>query len=45
VAEGASLLDGIPIAELERFRDWLDQARELTDRRRDRINANIRQNP
>jgi hypothetical protein len=43
VAEGESLLDGIPVAELERMRDWLDRARELTDRHRDRIQANERQ--
>jgi DNA-binding MarR family transcriptional regulator len=45
VAEGESLLNGIPVAELERMRDWLDRARELTDRHRDRIQANERQNP
>jgi hypothetical protein len=39
VAEGTSLFDGISVAELEHMLDWLDRARELTDRHRDRIRA------
>lgn len=37
VAEGMSLFEGISLAELERVRDWLRRARDLTDRHRDRI--------
>jgi DNA-binding MarR family transcriptional regulator len=39
VAEGARLLDGIPTAEIERLRQWLDDARDLTDRHRDTVRA------
>jgi DNA-binding MarR family transcriptional regulator len=39
VEEGASLLDSIPAAEIERLGQWLIAARELTDRHRDRIRA------
>jgi len=41
VTEGAHLMDGIPTAEIERMTRWLDDARELTDRHRDRVRAVI----
>jgi DNA-binding MarR family transcriptional regulator len=41
VAEGSRLLDGIPAAEIERVAKWLQDARKLTDRHRDRIRASI----
>jgi DNA-binding MarR family transcriptional regulator len=39
VREGSALFDGISDATIEAMRDWLTQARELTDRHRDRIDA------
>jgi DNA-binding MarR family transcriptional regulator len=39
VVEGAVLFDGISTAEIERVTDWLDRARDLTDRHRGRIRA------
>jgi DNA-binding MarR family transcriptional regulator len=39
VTEGATLLDDIPTEDLERLKRWLDDARELTDRHRDRARA------
>jgi DNA-binding MarR family transcriptional regulator len=39
VSEGAGLMDGIPTAEIQRMARWLDDARELTDRHRDRVRA------
>ena len=45
VAEGASLFEGISVAELEHVRDWLVRARELTDRHRDRIRAKETRSP
>jgi len=41
VTEGASLLGGIPSADIERLRQWLVEARELTDRHRDAIRAGL----
>jgi hypothetical protein len=37
VEEGAALFGGVTTAELERLTKWLVDARELTDRHRDRI--------
>ena len=39
VREGARLLDGVTLAELERLTRWLVDAREMTDRHRDRIRS------
>jgi DNA-binding MarR family transcriptional regulator len=44
VAEGASLFEGISVAELEHVCEWLVRARELTDRHRDRIRTNEARN-
>ena len=41
VTEGARLLDGIPSADIERLRQWLVDARELTDRQRDAVRAGM----
>jgi DNA-binding MarR family transcriptional regulator len=37
VRDGTVLFEGVPATEIERMRDWLVAARELTDRHRDRI--------
>ena len=37
--EGIPLLDGLSTEDIERMVAWLDGARELTDRHRDRIDA------
>jgi DNA-binding MarR family transcriptional regulator len=37
VRDGAVLFEGVPATEIERMREWLVAARELTDRHRDRI--------
>jgi len=39
VVEGATLLDGVSLTQLEAMRDWLVAARELTDRHRARLSA------
>jgi DNA-binding MarR family transcriptional regulator len=42
VAAGAKLLEGISAVEIERMAAWLDDARDLTDRQRERIRAAAR---
>ena len=37
VADGSRLLDGFSVDEIERMVCWLEAARELTDRHRDRL--------
>ena len=39
IVEGAPLLEGFSTDEIERMVAWLDAARELTDRHRDRIDG------
>jgi DNA-binding MarR family transcriptional regulator len=45
VAEGVTLLDGFSERELERMRDWLVDAREMTDRHRERIRGAAQATP
>jgi DNA-binding MarR family transcriptional regulator len=42
VAEGGKLLAGFSAADIDRMAAWLDDARDITDRQRDRIRAAAR---